>query len=102
VQNMIGENAHVWAAFLAGYLALVSLISVGVTVYDKCVSRMRGRQRISEKTLLGLAAIGGSVFMYLTMVLIRHKTKHVKFMLGIPVIIVLQCAGCIAALNYLW
>jgi uncharacterized membrane protein YsdA (DUF1294 family) len=36
--------------------------------------------------------LGGSVAMFITMQIIRHKTKHVKFMLGIPVIMVLQAA----------
>ena len=53
---------------------------------------MKKKWRIPEATLLFWAAIGGSVAMYLTMLLIRHKTKHVKFMLGIPVIIALHAA----------
>ena len=48
--------------------------------------------RTPEKTLLILSALGGSVAMLITMLLIRHKTKHVKFMLGIPIIIILQVA----------
>ena len=39
-----------------------------------------------------ISAIGGSVGMYLTMKKIRHKTRHPKFMVGIPVIIALQIA----------
>ena len=42
--------------------------------------------------LLLLAALGGSVSMYITMLGIRHKTRHPKFMVGIPVIFVLQIA----------
>ena len=37
--------------------------------------------------------------MFVTMLLIRHKTKHVKFMLGIPLILVLQVALVIALMN---
>ena len=40
--------------------------------------------------LLLLSALGGSLAMYITMLLIRHKTKHIKFMLGIPIIMVFQ------------
>ena len=75
------------------YLALISLISIIVCIYDKVISkRERVELRIPEKNLLILSALGGSVAMYLTMQIIHHKTKHAKFMIGIPVIIILQAA----------
>ena len=49
-----------------------------------------------EKTLLIIAALGGSIAMLITMRTIRHKTQHMKFMVGIPAIIVLQCALVVA------
>ena len=73
------------------YLAVISLIAVTLTVSDKRRA-VRHRYRISEFTLLFFSALGGSVAMLLTMLLIRHKTKHLKFMLGIPLIIVAQIA----------
>lgn len=73
------------------YFAAISLISVIVTVYDKKAAK-RGKRRIRESTLMLLSLLGGSLAMYITMKKIRHKTKHKKFMLGIPVIIVLQIA----------
>lgn len=73
------------------YLAVISLIAVTLTVSDKRRA-VRHRYRISEFTLLFFSALGGSVAMLLTMLLIRHKTQHVKFMVGIPVIIILQLA----------
>jgi uncharacterized membrane protein YsdA (DUF1294 family) len=48
------------------------------------------RSRIPEATLMGVAALGGSVGSLLGMYTVRHKTKHIKFTLGIPVILVLQ------------
>ena len=39
-----------------------------------------------------VAALGGSVAMYITMQTIRHKTQHPKFMIGIPAIMILQLA----------
>jgi len=54
------------------------------------------KHRTRESTLLLLSALGGSVAMLATMLIIRHKTKHVKFMLGIPLIILLQAAAVIA------
>lgn len=78
-------------AFVILYLAIISLVSIVVCIYDKKISKKgRVELRISEKSLLILSALGGSVAMFVTMLLIRHKTKHVKFMLGIPIIMVLQ------------
>ena len=75
------------------YFAIISIISFFVCVYDKRISKKnRVELRIPEKVLLILSAIGGSVAMFITMLLIRHKTKHVKFMLGIPIIMILQAA----------
>ena len=73
------------------FLAVISVFSVIMCVYDKIISK-RGRVelRVSEKALLVLSALGGSVAMLLTMLIVRHKTKHIKFMLGIPLIIVAQ------------
>ena len=76
------------------YLAVISLISVILTVSDKRRA-IRRRYRISEFTLLLFSALGGSVAMLLTMLMIRHKTNHLKFMLGIPVIIILQVADAV-------
>ncbi len=82
------------------YLAAISLISVIVTVHDKRAAK-KGRRRTPERDLLLLSVIGGSVAMYMTMQMIRHKTKHAKFMIGIPVIMVLQLFAVIALANLL-
>ena len=82
------------------YIAIISLVACAVCIYDKGISKKnRVELRIPEKTLMILSALGGSVTMYITMLLIRHKTKHLKFMLGIPVIIALQ-AGAVFLLFY--
>lgn len=79
------------------YIAIMSLISIVVCIYDKKISKKNKVElRIPEKVLLILSALGGSVAMLVTMLITRHKTKHVKFMLGIPVIIVLQVALVLA------
>ncbi len=75
-----------------GYLALISLVSIVVCIYDKIAAKHNPKHRTRERTLLLLSALGGSVAMLLTMLIIRHKTKHAKFMIGIPVILVLQIA----------
>ena len=71
------------------HACLVSLISIFVTVHDK-ISAKRGKRRVPEAVLMLLAALGGSAAMYITMLTIRHKTRHIKFMLGIPIIILFQ------------
>lgn len=73
------------------YLAAVSLLSFAVCAYDKRAAR-KHKQRISEKTLWLLSVFGGAAAMYVTMCIIRHKTKHTKFMLGLPAIILVQTA----------
>lgn len=71
------------------YFALVSIVAVIITVIDKRRA-CKHRYRIRESVLLLVAALGGSVSMLLTMLLIRHKINHMKFMLGIPLIILAQ------------
>ena len=50
----------------------------------------KNRWRIPEKTLLGVALIGGSIGAYAGMKLFRHKTLHPQFYIGIPVIMAVQ------------
>lgn len=86
------QNNLVLSIFLA-YVLIMSVVSIVVCIYDKKISKKnRVELRTPEKTLLLLSALGGSVAMYITMLIIRHKTKHFKFMVGIPVIMVLQAA----------
>lgn len=86
-----------WEFFLI-YLAAISLISILVCCYDKFSAKHNPKHRTREATLLLLSALGGSVAMFATMLLIRHKTKHAKFMIGIPAIMVVQAALVIALL----
>ena len=84
---------------LSAYFAVISLISVAVCLYDKWAAKHASRHRAKEAAILTLCALGGSVATFVTMLLIRHKTKHAKFMLGIPLIIVLQVILIIAAMH---
>lgn len=79
------------SAIGAVYLLGISLWAAGLVLYDKRASQL-GSWRVKERTLLLVSALGGSVAMFVTMRLVRHKTRHAKFMVGIPVIIVLQIA----------
>ncbi len=89
--DFIKENL-ILSVFLA-YIALISLISIIVCIYDKKISKKnRVELRIPEATLMLLSAVGGGLAMYICMLMIRHKTKHFKFMVGIPVFIVIHAA----------
>ncbi len=81
--------------FIYIYLAAISIFAVIITALDKRRAVHRD-WRVKESTLLLVSALGGSVFMLLTMLLIRHKTRHIKFMLGIPLIILLQAGAAFA------
>ena len=72
------------------YLAVISLIAVCVTCYDKFAAKHLPGRRTREKTLFLISALGGSVAMLLTMQIIRHKTRHKSFMIGIPLMILAQ------------
>lgn len=76
------------------YLAVISLVSVVITIHDK-LSAKRSKRRVPERTLIMLSLVGGSAAMYVTMQLIRHKTRHAKFMIGIPLIMLLQLVAVI-------
>lgn len=77
-----------WGVLL--YLSAISILSVIVTMEDKRYAKIPRHRRVPEATLLLYAAFGGSVAMLTTMLFIRHKTKHIKFMLGLPLIILFQ------------
>ena len=82
------------------YLIFISVLAFVFTVYDKIAAKKLPSHRIPEKTLLIISAFGGSAVMLLTMLLIRHKTLHAKFMVGIPIIIVLQLVIAYAMLYF--
>ena len=69
--------------WLAAYLAVMNLAAFGAYGADKRWAR-RGSWRIPERTLFLLPLLGGSVGALLGMHVFRHKTRHLKFTLGIP------------------
>ena len=81
----------VWLAAAVIYLAAVNITAFILYGADKKKAK-RGQWRIPEKTLLGLAAIGGSAGAILGMFLFRHKTKHWYFRYGLPAILIVQLA----------
>ena len=71
------------------YLLLINAAGFCIMLYDKYLAK-NNLWRIPEKTLLGIAAFGGSIGCLVGMYVARHKTKHLKFTLGIPMIILVQ------------
>ena len=69
------------------YFVIINLIAVILTVFDKSAAR-NGNWRISEKTLLIVSALGGSISMLTTMYIVHHKTKKMKFTIGLPTILI--------------
>lgn len=65
------------------YFIIISLIGIFMTVKDKSAA-VKGRRRVPEKTLMLIGLSGAALPMFLTMQVIRHKTKHLKFMIGLP------------------
>ncbi len=79
--------------FLCLYV-VIGAFSVVITVYDKKAAKKR-MKRIPENFLMLTALFGGAIPMLITMKIIRHKTQHNKFMLGLPAIILIHLIGVI-------
>ena len=71
------------------YLVLVNAAAFLLMLADKLKAK-KGAWRIPEATLMGIAVIGGSIGAICGMNLFRHKTKHPKFSIGLPMILALQ------------
>jgi len=94
------KNDFLWAVIgspwglLACWLVLINLITFLAFGLDKWKAKRKEKKdtvrRIPEKTLLLLAALGGSAGALLGMKVFHHKTLHKAFKLGVPVILALQ------------
>ena len=71
------------------YITLINILGLTLMYIDK-VKAINKEWRISENTLILVSILGGSIGSYFGMKLFRHKTKHIKFSIGIPIIIVFQ------------
>lgn len=77
---------------LCFYLAVVNLAAFLLMGVDKSRAR-RHRWRIPEAVLFGIALLGGSPGAWAGMYCFRHKTRHRRFVLGLPMILAVQLAG---------
>jgi uncharacterized membrane protein YsdA (DUF1294 family) len=71
------------------YLLIMNAAGFLVMTIDKLYAK-KNIWRIPERTLLGVAAFGGSIGVLSAMYTVRHKTKHMKFVIGVPLILAIQ------------
>ena len=71
------------------YFVVVNFLSILMFFIDKKKAE-KNLWRISEKALILVSILGGSVGALIGMYTFRHKTKKLKFTVGIPVILILQ------------
>lgn len=68
------------------YLVIINAVSFILMLVDKYKAK-KNLWRIPEATLMGFAAAGGSIGALAGMYLVRHKTKHLKFTVGVPILL---------------
>ena len=79
-----------WSAILVGFIA-VNIIGFVLMKKDKEYAQ-KEKWRVKESTLLATAAVGGSLGIYAGMYKYNHKTKHDKFTMLVPIIMLIQIA----------
>ncbi len=72
-----------------GYLLIINAVGFLIMLADKTKARKK-QWRIPESTLILTAAVGGSIGVLCGMYAFRHKTRHLKFTLGVPLILAIQ------------
>ena len=85
---------------LTTYLVLVNAAGFVLMLSDKLKAK-KSAWRIPETTLIGVAVLGGSVGSIAGMYLFRHKTRHIKFKLGLPLILATQLAATCCLIRFL-
>lgn len=71
------------------YLIIINIIGFILILADK-IKACKNKWRIKEHTLLFISIIGGSIGELLSMLLFHHKTKKNKFIIFIPLLIIIQ------------
>lgn len=82
------------------YLAIINVVAFVVYAFDKVQAKRKGG-RVPERTLLWLARIGGGAGCWLGMLVFRHKTKHIRFKVLVPLWTIVWVVG-IVILEYLY
>ncbi|WP_082691271.1 DUF1294 domain-containing protein [Paenibacillus rubinfantis] len=74
---------------VVGYIAILNIIGLLIMWYDKSQAVVSGR-RVPEKRIFFICLLGGSFGVWIGMRLFRHKTKHYRFVFGVPLILILN------------
>lgn len=78
------------------YLLVINLIAFVLYGIDKKRS-IRNEYRISESVLLWMARLGGGIGCWLGIKMFRHKTKHTKFRIVVPLWIMIWVVAVVLA-----
>ena len=79
---------------------IYNLITLVLMLLDKLFAKI-GARRIPESSLLLAAATGGSLGAMLGMYLFRHKTRHRRFRIGLPVMFLVHLVLAACAFYFL-
>ena len=85
--------------YILMYLLLINAVAFLLMLVDK-IKAKKNKWRIRESTLILSAVLGGSPGALAGMYLFRHKTRHLQFTIGIPVILALQIAAVLFVMLY--
>lgn len=99
VSQFILEYLYIFA----GYYFIMCIATFIFYAADKSKAKAKakaGAWRISEATLIGLSFIGGSGGAFLAMRILRHKTKHIKFEICVPLSLILHAALAAAVVYF--
>ena len=77
---------------LGYYLLLINAVGFLIMCIDKLLAKKQAR-RVPERTLLWVAALGGSFGSLLGMMLAHHKARKPKFYITVPLLLALQAAA---------
>ena len=91
---MPSEADFGWILTVVGssYLVAINFLAFFMMGWDKRLAKKEHARRISEKSLFLSAILGGSIGAFLGMRTFRHKTRHWYFVVGMPLILILQLA----------
>jgi uncharacterized membrane protein YsdA (DUF1294 family) len=82
------------------YFIIMSIVTFSLMYIDKNRA-IKGEWRIPESTFMKLSVLGGGFGTYIGMYTFRHKTKHPKFTMFIPLTIVLNLVSYYLIVNFI-
>lgn len=87
-----GKGSVYRLELLVGVLLVINVLGFALMGFDKGRA-VNGGYRVPERQLLLTALLGGAAGVWLGMCLFRHKTRHLLFSLGVPLLLILQSAA---------